>query len=261
MGSQRPAVDVVRTVARRREFLSCLEDGPRTKRDLADRLDRSRSTVDRAVRELEWLNCLWREDDAYRLTTAGRLALSEYRRSVGVLESIGAAGSFLEDVPRDAPLSVALLDGADVTEPPSYAPNEPFRAVGELIDRADRFRAVLAADRSPQVRSRLYDRVVEDGLDGEAILTTELAAFVRETYPDRLRRLAAAGFDCFALESVPYELRLVETPTTTRVFVFVFDDPAEIRGVIENDTASAVAWGEAVYRQFRAAATPLSPSE
>lgn len=260
MGSQSLGLDVLRIAIQRRELLSRLEGESVDKRTLVDSLEQSRSTVDRAVRELEGLRVVQREEEGYRLTAAGRLVLEQYRRSVGAFDSIGEASALLADVPPDAPMSTALLDGADVAEPPPHAPAEPLQDVADLVASAERVRAVMAADRSQQLHSELYSRAFGGGLDGELILTEPLAGFIRDAFPSEPRD-PGDGFDLFTLESIPYELVLVETATESRVFVFVLDDTTAIRGTIRNDTDAAVEWGETAYRQFRAAATELPPLE
>ncbi|WP_306053709.1 helix-turn-helix transcriptional regulator [Natronococcus wangiae] len=251
-------LDVLRTVTRRRPLLEALETEPRDKRALCEALECSRSTIDRGIRELEWLHFVGRDDGTYRLTVAGRLALAEQRRSAGVLESIGGATELLADVPRDAPMSTALLAGARTIEPPSHAPTRPLQAVVDLVGEADRVRGVTAAERIPQLRPRLYDRVVDGDLEGEAVITPAFARFIREEYPDWLADVVIDGaFDLYVIESIPYELALVETPTESRVFVFVLDESTAIRGIIENETPAAFEWGERAYRQLRDASTPL----
>ncbi|WP_049921945.1 helix-turn-helix transcriptional regulator [Halopiger djelfimassiliensis] len=262
MRSPSPNLDVIRTVSRRQPLLEALEDGPRHKRDLVERLDCSRSTVDRAIRELEWLAFVQRRDDGYRLTAAGRVALSEYRRSAGALDSIDEVSDLLADLPRDAPMSTALLEGARTTEPKPHAPFKPLERLVDGIDAADRIRGFFAAERLPRIRLRLYERTVEGTLDVEAVFTEALAAFLREEYPEQVREFITEGeFDMYVVDSVPYELAIVETETGAHVFVFVLNDRAEIEGVIKNDSQAALEWAEEVYQRFRADATALSPPD
>ncbi|MXV61691.1 transcriptional regulator [Natronorubrum sp. JWXQ-INN-674] len=255
--------DVLRTVAQRRALLEALADGPRQKRDLVERLDCSRSTVDRGVRELEQVEFVRREEGAsggYRLTAAGRLALEAYRRSVETFEAIGEATEVLGYVPRDAPMSSALLEGARVTEPPSHAPYEPLERLVDEISVANRIRGVIAAERTPKTRTQLYDRTVEGDLDVEAVLAEDLASFLIEQHPEQVRDVILEGaFDMYAVESVPYEFTIIETPTESKVFVFILNETAEIRGVITNETDAALEWASDVYAQIRATARPLSP--
>ncbi|WP_265108888.1 helix-turn-helix transcriptional regulator [Halosolutus halophilus] len=259
MRSPSPSLDVLETVTRRQDLLSTLANGARDKRDLVDRLECSRSTIDRAVRELEWLEFIERNDGRYRLTAAGRLALSEHRRSVSVFQSIGEVGPLLREIPRDAPMSTSLLDGADVSEPPPHAPNEPLQQLACYLDRADRVRASTTAERLPQLRKRLHERTIDGTLDAELLVTDDLAEFVRTEYPEQLHDVIVdGGVDFHVVDSLPYELTIVELPTESRVFLFVLQE-SDIKAIIENDTREAIEWGNEVYRRFRARGTRLSP--
>ncbi|MFC4542777.1 helix-turn-helix transcriptional regulator [Halosolutus amylolyticus] len=259
MRSPSPSLDVLETVTRRQDLLSSLADGPRGKRELVDHLECSRSTIDRAVRELEWLEFIRRDDGVYRLTAAGRLALSEHRRSVSVFESIGEVSPLLREIPRDAPMSTSFLEDADVTEPPQHAPNEPLQQLAWYLDRADRIRVSTTAERLPQLRQRLYERTIDGTLDAELLVTGDLAEFICTEYPGQVRDVVLdGGVDFYVVDSLPYELTIVDLPTESRVFLFVLQE-SEIKAVIENDTRDAIEWADEVYRRFRARATDLSP--
>ncbi len=259
MSASNPQLDVLETVTRRRDLLTTLADGPRDKPELVDQLECSRSTVDRAIRELEWLEFVRREDGEYRLTATGQLALSEHRRSLATFESIGEASPLLGHIPHDAPLSTAMLDGAETTEPPPHAPTEPLQELADLLDRADRVQATAGAERIPALRERLVDRCIDGSLDAELIVTDGLATFVRQEYPEQLTALTEdGGVDCFVVDSLPYELTIIESQRESRVLLFVTRQ-REITAVIENDSADALAWATDVYRTLRSTASPLAP--
>lgn len=250
--------DVLQTLSRRRNVLAALDGSPRDKRDLVDALDVSRSTVDRAIRELELFGFVGRRDGNYRLTVSGRLALAEHRRVSTALGAIDDVSGLLKHVPCDAPMSVDLLQEATVYEPEPHAPNQPFESMAELVEEADRFYGLAGAERVPHFRNRLYERTVNGTLDAEAVFTEELAEFLLEDRPEEIREVVElGGFGLYACPSIPYGLGIVETPSTSLVFVVVYGDAAESHGIIYNDTPAALEWADGVYRQYRAAATKL----
>lgn len=61
-------------VADRYEFLTELAEEPARKPEIVDRTDTSRSTVDRAIRELTEADLVERTEGRYVTTTFGRLA-------------------------------------------------------------------------------------------------------------------------------------------------------------------------------------------
>lgn len=251
---------VVDTLSRRTRILRALESDPRSKRDLADALEVSRSTVDRGVRELEVLGFVERCEEGYRLSSGGRLARTEYDRTDAALEAIGAAADLLAHLPRDAPMSVRMLEGATTQVPDPHAPNEPFEALTDLIEDATRFRGVSGAERVPELRHVLYERTVEDDLDAEAVFTERLVEFLSDSYPETVRAVIDdGGFDIHTIPEIPYGLGIFETPAYSCALVVVHEDPADVHGIIQNDTPDALEWAEETYRRFREAARPVDP--
>lgn len=252
--------DALEILSRRHELLERLAEGARHKRDLVDDLEVSRSTVHRGIRQLESIDFVERRDGTYRLTVPGRLALVEHRRRVTALESIAAVSDLLGAIPRDAPMSVRFLEEATTLEPEPHAPNAPYEVIVDRLAVAERLRAITAAERDPQFRRRLHERTVEGDLDAEVIFTNELAAFFLDAHGRQLREVMADGaVDCFAVESTPYGLWIVETATRSEAFVVVHGEAADIRGVIRNGTDRAIDWADGVYRNVRERARRLDP--
>ncbi|WP_255169013.1 helix-turn-helix transcriptional regulator [Natrononativus amylolyticus] len=258
MSPRRSGVDVLDLVSRRRDLLAALESAAGTKRELADRLECSRSTVDRAVRECEGRSLVERCADGIRLSTAGRLALAEHRRSLETLATIGDAGSLLASLPPEAPMALAMLEGATIHEPAGHAPNEPLEEIVRLLDGARRFRGLAAVERLPQFRTLLYDGTVHGDLDAELVLTDDLLSFLRANRGDQLRETMATGrFRVHVIPSVPYGLGIIDRPSTTVAFVVLTSDAGEPTAVVRNDSRAALEWATAVYDRYRAAATPV----
>ncbi|MFC7213650.1 helix-turn-helix transcriptional regulator [Saliphagus sp. GCM10025334] len=260
MTSPSPAAPL-EVVSRRHPLLAALETGPRAKGDLLDAIDCSSSTLDRAIRELETSHFLERRDGSVRLTTAGRLALEEYRRSQRALESITSASHVLQFAPPDAPLSMAVLEGATIHEPSSHAPNAPVERIADRMRDADRVWALGATERTPQFRRILADQTADGDLAVEVVLTDDLLSFLLETSTDALERfLEVDAFEAATVEEIPYGLAVLELPAKTYTFVTLTNE-GDVQGVIENDSQAAYEWGRDAFRQIRSTATALQPPE
>ena len=74
--------DRIDLVAKRVDLLEALAAGPRYKPALVEATGDSRSTVDRAIRELEAAGLIERTDEGFWATLAGRLAAERYRAFV-----------------------------------------------------------------------------------------------------------------------------------------------------------------------------------
>jgi predicted transcriptional regulator len=82
------SADVRQLLSQRADALSRLLDADRTKNELTEELDVSRSTVDRAVRELESNGLVRREGGTVTATLSGRLAYDSYRRFCAETEHV-----------------------------------------------------------------------------------------------------------------------------------------------------------------------------
>jgi len=87
--------------------------GALRKHELVDELDHSRSTVNRAIDELEAAGLVAGETDGYRTTLTGRLLAQSYRRFLTVAADVDAASETLAPLGPDIALSPAALRDAD----------------------------------------------------------------------------------------------------------------------------------------------------
>lgn len=109
--------ELLELLGRRMEFLERLDDGPAAPRELVEDLPRSRTTVNRALRELRAKDLVERVDGGYETTPAGALVLRAHRRyeraataahdAADVLAPLEAADGLDPDLVADATVSMA----------------------------------------------------------------------------------------------------------------------------------------------------------
>lgn len=262
-------IDPYHTALRREAILSVLDeyDGPVSKRTIGDDADVSRSTVDRAIRELERHGFVERREDGWQLAVAGRLALSTCRRSRATLATIEAATPLLDRVPQAAPISPAIVTGATVYAPETgaSAPDAPAHAdlVDVIVDRirdADRVVGFTPAEPNPRIRNAFSEVSVEGTVDCEIGLGGELADFLVGEHTSQLSQMVTEGrMDLWQAPSLPYGLGIYETPEAAYAHLFPYGDNARLLGIVENPSPEAVAWAERVYREFRDRGHSLTP--
>lgn len=240
--------DVIPTVVKRAALLDRLADGPASKRDLRDELDISRSTVYKAVRELEDEGLVTETDDGVGLTLVGRLLAEEYRAFEERVTAVHDRESLLAVLPADAPVTADLLTGADAVLAERHAPARPVTSLEELVRSADRV-VGLAPVILPQYVDLFYEELVERGLTADLVLEDPVVEFLREDHGDRLAealetgRLSVRQTD----ETLPFGLIVAEDEGLVLV---VYDESGELRGVLLNDTEAALDWGESVFQNY-----------
>lgn len=235
----------------RSEVLRSLCDSPATKPELVSALRLSRSSVDRAIRDLTEVACVTSEGNEYRATTTGRVALTEYDQYRESAHSIQDADRFLNHLPVDEAPDAALLEGAEITLADSHAPEQALESSIDLFRDATALRGL-----APVVLT-FYPRLITDELQ-HSDLTVEIVA--EETVLDTLPNLVGAptdrlherdSIDLYTTGmSLPYALWFMETPDERYAGITAYDAGGVI-GVLINDTDAAVDWAHTEYRKYR----------
>lgn len=243
------SVEVIRLLLRRAPLLDSLTAGPTTKRDLVEQHDVSRSTVDRAVRELEEKRLVERTPDGVALTLPGRVALDEYDDCLGLADGLADAAPILDALPADAPFDPAMLRGARVVGTEQHAPHRPVEEFAALVSGADAVRVVLATY-VPEHVEACCDPATERGSVAELVLTDPVISSLAPESEASLRRATDGGLSAYRVDDAPYSLAVAERDDDGRTGVLVADESG-VRGLVASDTPEAVAWADRQFESYR----------
>lgn len=248
--------DVLEELARRSDLLRALASGPRSKRDLVASLSRSRSTVDRAVRELESYGFVER-DDGVALTLRGRLVLDAFDDFANTVDAVADADTLLDPLPAGATLDPILLRDATVVGPDPVSPQRPFTAYQNLVYDAVEIRGFAPAVLQDNV-DVFRDRIVEQGLSADLTVSPDALDELVTTHADPMDEALASGNLTLrrATTTLEYGLMLVEQAERTVVCALFYDERGLV-GSLHNDSPDAVRWAEGVYERLRNDAEPL----
>ncbi len=246
-------------LSKRHECLRALRTDVRTKPDLVTELDIARSTVDRAIRDLEAVSCIEPVDGGYRATPTGRLALAEFDEYVGTSKSVADASEYLNRLPSDAPVDSAIVRGASITLAESHAPEVALEPCIDLLGRATSLKALVP------VALSVFPRRIMPHVD-EGDLTVELVAQanVIESLPalgdnvgDRI--LTHDAVTIYSTDAaLPYVLWVMETPDTDVAGITACAD-GRVHGVLVNETDRALRWARDRHAAYRKRATLVDP--
>lgn len=250
---------VVEVLSRRYAVLDTLATSPQQVRDLTDELEASRSTVSRALRDLEEADLVERTDDGYRANLVGQLALSltrEYYERIGDLSRLGVA---LEPLPPDAPLPPEAVVGGEAFLATSPDPYRPDEVVLEAFRSATRLRYVYRLLTDARLLRLSHEHLLEEDLTIEPITTPEMVAHLREEFPEKFAEALATGRYHLrvANDLPPFGLVLPECDGETTLLIGIGRPSGGVEALIRNDTPEAVAWGEAYYEEIRARSRPV----
>lgn len=235
------ATEFLSVLSRRDGVLRSIDADVIGKRELVDRVDASRSTVDRSVRELEQAGLVERIDGGYRRTLAGELALREYDAFTSRIESLAATTDLLGALSPDSDVDAALFDGGDVVRAERHSPQAPVTALCDLVESADRVRSLC-----PAVFPRVIDAYVdgvERGMTAKLVFAPAAAERVVSAYSADL----SAALDTGRLTvrqsptDPPFGVVVAETDGIPVAGVLLFDEQGAT-AFVRNDDEEAVAW-------------------
>lgn len=196
---------------RRIEFLRCLESSPRRKPEIVDRLEWSRSTVDRAVRELQQAGLLERVKAGYTTTLAGRLAATTYTEFTEMVSDVHTATPLLQTLERESPVSLASVWGVERVPIDDHTPYEIPTELREAIESANTLTALMPVLSDPILLEFCQSKAVEGSLDLTLIVGPELYDALKQRSPDTLSVLSRHGQQFLrAARSPPQPMFLLE---------------------------------------------------
>lgn len=246
------------TLQSRIDVLGAVASTPLQKPELQDRLDVSRSTVNRAVRELESTGFVTRTDEGYVPTLYGDILLERYESFIDDAAEMVRAGPLLETLPPGVPMSPAMLTDASIHRSSAPAPHRPIGRFERLLEDADRMRGISRTITQSSTPDLVAERV-RDGMPGELVLGSELAEYMLEHRRETERELIETGrYRLYEVDRVPYGLALLDVDEETVVVLFVYSDSNDLLGTISNDTPEAAAWARRQYCRYRSSATDIS---
>lgn len=253
MNPNSPTDELVDRLRRRWAFVEALDEGALDGPELVDTVGVSRSTVDRAVRELEIAGVVEYDSGGYRRTALGTLAAEAYESLAGTVTAARRLEPVLEWLPDGAPFDVDAFADADVVV---SEPGDPYAMVNRhvrTLREADRIRAV-----TPVTGRHACEAIHESVFDGgsaDLVVTPPVLETMRSPrYVDLLREATDTGRATVSRtdEPVPYYLGVLGG--TAQVGV---DGDGQPRALAESTAPEAVSWAERQFEHYRGEGEPV----
>lgn len=251
---------VLDVLANRASVLAAVRDVATTKRDLVDELSVSRSTVDRAIRDLETHDLVRRTDGGYRATLTGRLLLSARQEYARRVTDTAAVGDLVSHLPPAADVPLETFATADAYRPDQPDPHRPTTVLRDLANEATHNRGVLVEQATPNATDVVRRRVVEGDLDIEYLISPAMREYLWSEQPQLVAELITdGGVDFYETEPLPFDYALLTTPEATHFLVVVYDGRGTLQGVLHSTEEAAVQWGASTFESHLDDATWVEP--
>lgn len=250
--------------ANRIEILESLRERPGSRRDLAERTDTSRTTLDRIVNELEERG--WAErttDGAYVATAAGAHLMAQFTPFIEAVAAVRRLGEAVAWLPTDD-LSIGLehFSDASVLRPEHDDPVETVDYMLDLFQETTSFRGLTHFAPPAPLSNAMRDRIAAGRMTAEFVLTDDLIDYLRDQ-PERRTRWR---------DILNWEAEVFQVQGPIPCNLWIFDDRILIKKsgpegvqetygvpiVSENETVQS--WAHDLIDQWRSEATPVDIS-
>lgn len=250
--------EVMTLLSKRRAFLTALSDGPKRKPELVEHCDVARSTVDRAIRELELAGLVERGGNGFTLTVPGRLILDRFFAFEHAVEAICRIDEWLSTLPDAELLPPELFVGAEVTQADMHAPDKALQETIELVSTARRIRGVSPAVHGAYVET-FQERIRDDGLETELVFSADALAELATTYADSIVDDLPEQVTVYRIDELPpLGLMLVDHEDGTTEASFGIYTETGVQVVVRNTSPNAVEWLRREFESYRQRATEIT---
>lgn len=246
--------DVLAVLDRRIEYVERLAESPAHKADLRDELGHSRSTVHRAIDELEELGFVRRARDGYECTHSGRFAARRYRRLSTDLERVLDAQPVIDELAADVSVPDSFLRTGTAT--PVGGPFEFVAELREILADAASYRVMLPDIGDPRVGRLLHAHAVHD--DRTVTLLTDESGLstVASATPELAEDLTASEhFTPLVGDPPGYGLVMTGDSGELRTVTLLVYVDGTISGLLTSGAPSVLEWATGRWHGFEAASS------
>jgi len=252
------SAEVVETLFGRRDVMEQLVERSMDKSELIDATGTSRSTVTRALKDLQTADLVEQTNGEYVPTPYGEFIYSQFLRFADVVELGREIQSLLPHLPlEDLTFDLAHLADAETTFSSRVEPAAPLERVGELKQGANRSRT-LASGKNPVGLEAHYEAVVNQGQRFEAVCPPALFDATAADSDQRAMMLELLEYDeaqfYIAEDTIPVPLGIVDET----VFFGVENEQGSPLALIETTDPNVRRWAEVEFATFREQATELT---
>jgi predicted transcriptional regulator len=248
--------DILEVVLNRFSFMERLREQPSDKRTLVEELDYSRSTVDRALRNLEALELVEYVDGEYRLTPLGDTVTTGIDDLSETIELNLEYEPFLQWMPDDEfDLDPTSLRDAELVLP---KPGDPYAVINRHVQRLEtlEYGRFLLPYAGMHATEKAHEQIVEHGARCELVVASDVWTTFQDdpSYTPLIDEILDSGrvsvyrYD----EAMPFALALFDDHVQ-----IIADESEEPRALVEGDTLELRTWAETTFSAYKQGAEPL----
>lgn len=251
---------VLTTAVERKPVLAALAREPHHRKELQETLDLSKTTCHRIVRTFDERGLLRRTDRGYELTQLGEIL---YEQVEEFDSAVRAAYRLQPLIARydaaDVEFTFELFRDARVTRP---EPGNPYPFADRTLELFRKSETLRVIDCNPLVPpmyvEKMLELALESGMQGEFIVTEEIARGNMQQFPDLQRRVAESDETTgkyLVYGDIPFGMTLYDDHLDVRVYD---DDTGTPMLYADTGDPAALEWAEAVFEEYYEKARPAT---
>ena len=234
-----------------------LVEGPRSRDEIRARVDASRVTVARILRELEERSWIEHRGQEYTVTPLGEWVCDEFVQLAERMETEQRLRPPLQWFPDELlTFDVRSLHDAEVVRVDESDATSIIRQILEFHRAADRLRGV-ARMVAPVFVENHWELTVEGDTRFEMVVTPEVIDVIRD-HPRSARQfgqmLDEPDVDVSVYEDVPLSVGIVDGA----VGINLTDEQGVIKGALRTEDDTVLKWALDLFARCRRAARPVS---
>lgn len=240
----------------RRDLVAPIARRPRSKPELVEASERSRSTVDRGVGALERAGIVSRNSKGrYDLTLFGTVVHRELERTLAHIETLAEIRTFIDDAATDVDLDPALFDESDInyTEGLGISTALDTFADATAVQLVDPPFGLVFLGLGGQDWPRI-------GTDVTVVLRRDVIGEISSYNPTLLDSYLERDIGLYETEvHLSFSFAMV-AEGLQRSLCLMLGNGQDGMVFVESASPSALEWGEALYSRTTANAREISPN-
>ena len=229
--------------------IQLLAEKPRDRDELIERLDISRATLSRLLRQFEDREWVTQDGAQYTTTRFGSAMANDITQLLDTATTVRQFQGIAQYLPFDElGIEFHQLRGARITEATSADPAAPAQRVGQLLDAADRTR-ILKQTIDPNASRPHYEAVIQGKQQTEVILTHEAIDTVTETPETRqwFQEMITNEVPVYRYDgSIPINLKIIDET----VVISVTDENGLLPALIETNDEEIFSWAVETFESY-----------
>lgn len=260
---RQPAMDdIIDVIGNRWNMLEALHGNPLTKPELETVLGVSRSTVNRAVSELEQAGLIQRSPpEGYQITAFGHPIYHLCLRTGRCLSGMYEAHQLGLQLPSGEHGEVTVFDEPTISQPNAHEPDRPLKNLLDRIREARIFRGY-----SPVVLNQYvdvcYEQARQKDLELELAITSTVRECLETSYKEQLEEtLYQTDVNIYeTLEQLPFGIAIFYDGSTWETALVLYSETG-VSGLVINDNHSALGWAQQIYEILVHQGSEIEPTQ